>query len=152
MVASMESGGLGRAVSALRGERGFSIKGLAASAGVSSRCVMSIERGERLPTLDELDKLAGALDTRLSALMVQAEQHWPDMNLLFGRRLRELRIERGVSQERLGLAAGIHRTAVGKLEQGTSDPRLSTILRLARGLNLPPEAFVKELAGTGGEA
>jgi transcriptional regulator with XRE-family HTH domain len=152
MAIGMEPGGLGRAVSSLRGERGFSIKDLAVSAGVSSRCVTSIERVERTPTLDELDKLAGALDIRVSALVVQAEQHWPDTKLLFGRRLRELRTKRGISQERLALAAGIHRTAVSKLELGTSDPRLSTILRLARGLNLPPEAFVKELAGTGGEA
>lgn len=152
MALGMESDGLGRAVNALRGEQGFSIKDLAASAGVSSRCVTSIERGERTPTLDELDKLAGALDIRVSALVVQAEQHWPDTNLLFGRRLRELRTKRRVSQERLALAAGVHRTAVSKLEQGTTDPRLSTILRLARGLNLPPEAFIKALAGTGGEA
>jgi transcriptional regulator with XRE-family HTH domain len=151
MAGGMEPDGLGRAVQSLRGERGFSIEDLARSARVSSRCVASIERGERIPRLDELEKLAGALGIRVSALVVQVEQQWPNTNLMFARRLRELRTECGVSQERLALVAGIHRTAVSKLERGTSDPRLSTILRLAYGLHLPAEAFVKELAGTGGE-
>jgi transcriptional regulator with XRE-family HTH domain len=69
----------------------------------------------------------------------------------FGLRLRELRAERRVSQERLARRTGINRVTIGKLEQGASDPRLSTILRLADGLDMPPEALVRGLSENWGE-
>jgi XRE family transcriptional regulator, regulator of sulfur utilization len=73
------------------------------------------------------------------------------VSFAFGRRLRELRTERGVSQDNLARATGLHRTTVGYFEQGRREPRLGTILRLARSMDLPPEAFVVGLDTTGRE-
>jgi transcriptional regulator with XRE-family HTH domain len=49
-------------------------------------------------------------------------------SIAFGQRLRELRAERGVSQDTLALATGIHPTAIGRFERGDREPRLTSIL------------------------
>lgn len=54
----------------------------------------------------------------------------------FARNLRKLRLQAGLSQEALGAACGLHRTEISLLERSTRDPRLSTLVRLARGLGL----------------
>jgi transcriptional regulator with XRE-family HTH domain len=54
----------------------------------------------------------------------------------FGRGLRAKRRWAGYSQEGLAKAAGLHRSYVGYLENGRSEPRLGTVLRLADALGL----------------
>jgi transcriptional regulator with XRE-family HTH domain len=59
-----------------------------------------------------------------------------------------LRIERkaqALSQERLALRARIHRTEVSLLERGHRDPRLSTIVRLARALDVPARCLLEDV-------
>lgn len=56
----------------------------------------------------------------------------------FGRRLRELRSRLGLSQDALAEATDIHPTAIGRMERGAREPRLTTILRLAHGLDVNP--------------
>lgn len=60
----------------------------------------------------------------------------------FGRRLRELRAEHGVSQDILARRTDIHPTAIGRFERGAREPRLTSILRLARGLGVSPGELV----------
>ena len=57
-------------------------------------------------------------------------------SIAFGQRMRELRQERGMSQDDLAHACDIHPTAIGRIERGAREPRLTTILRLARGLGV----------------
>ena len=59
----------------------------------------------------------------------------------FAIRVRELRNERGVSQEKLAEQAGIHRTYLGGIELGLRNPSLRNIARIARALEVP----IKEL-------
>ncbi len=63
----------------------------------------------------------------------------------FGLRLRQVRTERGLSQEELAYRTNLHTTAVGRFERGVREPRLTTILRLARGLGVPPGALLDDL-------
>lgn len=56
----------------------------------------------------------------------------------FGRNVRSQRERRGLSQEELGHAAGLHPTEISRLERGVREPRLSTVVRLARALGLRP--------------
>lgn len=54
----------------------------------------------------------------------------------FGRVLRELRLEAGLTQEELGFEADLRRTYVSILELGRQQPSLTTILKLAGALRL----------------
>jgi transcriptional regulator with XRE-family HTH domain len=65
----------------------------------------------------------------------------------FGRRIRELRGERHMSQDALARRTDVHPTAIGRLERGDREPRLTTILRIARGLDVQPGALLDELLG-----
>jgi transcriptional regulator with XRE-family HTH domain len=55
----------------------------------------------------------------------------------FGRVLRQLRQEAGLTQEALGFEADLRRTYVSILELGQQQPSLGTILKLAKALNQP---------------
>lgn len=65
-----------------------------------------------------------------------------DAGVAFGRILRRLRIEAGLTQENLGFEAGLRRTYVSILELGQQQPTLTTILKLAKALNLPARELV----------
>ena len=54
----------------------------------------------------------------------------------FGRTVRALRAKAGYSQESFADAIHVHRTSMGTLERGDGNPRLETILKIARGLGL----------------
>lgn len=55
----------------------------------------------------------------------------------FGRRVRALRTERGISQEDLAHRAGVHRTYVSDLERGNRNVGLDNIHALAEALGVP---------------
>jgi transcriptional regulator with XRE-family HTH domain len=63
----------------------------------------------------------------------------------FGANVRRVRTAKSprCSQERLSYATGLHRTEIGKIEQGAVEPRLTTLLILADGLSVT----VDELLG-----
>jgi transcriptional regulator with XRE-family HTH domain len=61
-----------------------------------------------------------------------------DAERSFGRRLRSLRIARGLSQEDLAHAAGLHRTHISLIERDQRSVRLETIERLAKALRIDP--------------
>lgn len=65
--------------------------------------------------------------------------------IAFGQRLRELRQERGWSQERLAEAAGLHWTYVGQIERGRRNVTLHNVLKLARGLGVDAGVLVAGL-------
>lgn len=61
----------------------------------------------------------------------------------FGRRLRELRLERDLSQEKLGELAGLDRTYVSSAEAGRRNVSLKTICKLAEALGIEAEELLK---------
>ncbi len=60
----------------------------------------------------------------------------------FAENLRAVRADVGMSQETLGAKAGLHRTEVSLLERAERDPRLATIVKLARGLSVPVSELI----------
>src|SRR5260370_40188265 len=63
----------------------------------------------------------------------------------FAKVLREVRKERGISQEELGFQSGYHRTYIGMLERGLMNPTLRTILSVASALGLPAGDLVQRV-------
>ena len=62
---------LGAQIRDLRGERGLTLEGLAAAAGVSRAMLSRIERGESSPTAQLLNKVCDGLGITLSALFAE---------------------------------------------------------------------------------
>jgi transcriptional regulator with XRE-family HTH domain len=60
----------------------------------------------------------------------------------FGKVLRQLRLQAGLTQEELGFEADLRRTYVSILELGQQQPSLTTILKLANALKVTGSAFV----------
>ncbi len=65
---------------------------------------------------------------------------------LFAQNVRRHRERTGMSQQALAFACRLHRTEISLLERGVREPRLSTIVRLARALDVPPSALLEEIS------
>jgi transcriptional regulator with XRE-family HTH domain len=57
---------------------------------------------------------------------------------MFGKRIRELRLKAGLSQEALADLAGVHRNYLGETERGLRNISLRNILKLAAALQIKP--------------
>jgi predicted transcriptional regulator len=66
--------------------------------------------------------------------------------------LREWRHKRGLSVRKLGERAGVHFVSVARLEVGTYDPRLSTLRKLAKALNITVCELIGEAPKKGGRS
>jgi transcriptional regulator with XRE-family HTH domain len=63
----------------------------------------------------------------------------------FGRVLREVRLDRGLSQEEFGFRSGYHRTYISFLERGKKSPSLGTIMDLAQTLRVPAWELIRRV-------
>lgn len=61
----------------------------------------------------------------------------------FGRAVRAVRVERGLSQEALAAHSGLHRTYIGGIERGERNLSYANILRLAQALEVPASELVQ---------
>jgi transcriptional regulator with XRE-family HTH domain len=64
---------------------------------------------------------------------------------VFGQRVRQRRVELGLSQEAAAARCGIHWTQLGKVERGQRSLRLETIVKIAAGLDIDPGDLVTGL-------
>lgn len=64
-----------------------------------------------------------------------------EANVLFGRRLAALRVEKGLSQEELAAACDLNRTYIGTIERAEKSATVNTIVKLAQGLGISPKEF-----------
>jgi transcriptional regulator with XRE-family HTH domain len=71
-----------------------------------------------------------------------------ETNKLLGLRLREVRRSKKLSQHKLWLMSGIFTSQIGKIERGVANPTISTVVSLAKALQVsldvlvPPEAYL----------
>jgi len=68
----------------------------------------------------------------------------------FGANLAYERRRRCLSMSELARIAGTHASEISRLERGLRDPRLSTIVRLARALEVPASALLERVGALPG--
>lgn len=73
--------------------------------------------------------------------MLRAPTDVPEHRGSFGARVRELRLERGLSQEALMARTGLHRTYIGSVERGERNLSLDAIHAFAEGLGVDVAAL-----------
>ncbi len=66
----------------------------------------------------------------------------------FALNLRRARLARGLTQEGLAEACALHRTHISLLEQAKRDPKLTTIVKLADGLDTTPSTLMRGVGST----
>jgi transcriptional regulator with XRE-family HTH domain len=64
----------------------------------------------------------------------------------FGERLRNLRKQRGLSQEEFAELTHLHRTYIGGIERGERNVALVNIFQLARALEITPSQLLDGLS------
>lgn len=64
---------------------------------------------------------------------------------IFGEVLREVRLERGLSQEELALASDLHRTYISQLERGENSPTLRAFEQVADALEMRASDLLRRI-------
>lgn len=82
---------------------------------------------------------------RLATMPAVESSSLNETTRVFGERVRERRLELGLSQEAAAVRCGIHWTQLGKVERGQRSLRLETILKIAAGLEVEPGKLVNGL-------
>jgi transcriptional regulator with XRE-family HTH domain len=72
-----------------------------------------------------------------------------DLVPVVGRNLRRLRVQRGLSLERLSKASGVSRAMLGQIELGQSAPTINVLWKIARALDLPFSTLISTTGGAG---
>jgi transcriptional regulator with XRE-family HTH domain len=63
----------------------------------------------------------------------------------FGHVIRQIRTEKGFSQEKLSFESGLDRSYISQLECGLRQPSLVTIFQLAKALQIPPAHIIESV-------
>jgi transcriptional regulator with XRE-family HTH domain len=63
----------------------------------------------------------------------------------FAANVRARRIAAGLSQEQLSRLTDLHPTEISRLERAVREPRLSTIVRVARALDITPAELLERV-------
>jgi transcriptional regulator with XRE-family HTH domain len=69
-----------------------------------------------------------------------------------GRRIRELRLKQGYSQEGFADHCGVHRTFMGTIERGESNLSFSNLVKVADGLGITLSQLLSGLEKRAGQA
>ena len=65
----------------------------------------------------------------------------------FSTHLTWLRERAGITMYRLAFLSGISKEGIGQLEKGRSEPKLSTLVKLAEGLGIPTWEMLPDWPG-----
>lgn len=113
-----------------RARKGISQAELASRAGITQGYLSDLENGNQNPSLDVLIRLANVLDCKLDDLVMNEDE-----DAVGNVKLREIRVEKQLTQKRLADISGVAREVINRIENGKSNPDTMTLIRLAKALD-----------------
>ena len=63
-----------------------------------------------------------------------------------GQRIQKYRLQKNLTQDQVAEATGISQKHLSRIEQGYHNPRFDIIIQIAKALNVPVDAFAKDLS------
>ena len=66
----------------------------------------------------------------------------PDIQKKSGDKLREIRKQKSLSQEKLAFKCGLHRTYISDIERGSRNVSLKNIEKIAKALGISPKSLL----------
>lgn len=133
---------IGTKIRALRKERGFTLSKLAGKINVSTAFLSNVERGLKKPSVNTLKLISQVLNTSVSYLLEAPTQN------AAGNKLKFLRETRGISIEDLSEICEMTPETISGFEEGTTQPDLASLERLAMGLNYSIRYFLENSGST----
>jgi HTH-type transcriptional regulator, competence development regulator len=64
---------------------------------------------------------------------------------VFAQNVANARKAQHLTQEQVSDRSGVHVTEVSRIERGLRDPRITTLIRLARALSVPPARLLDDV-------
>lgn len=132
----------------IRNARGLSQQELADLAGVSIVSVNVVERAKRGVSLSTLEKIAHALDNKLSAMIeygfkLSMKADFSGRDLL-GNNVKLLREAAGLTQAELAVQAGLSLSTIASIEAARKSAGIDVMQRISVALNVPIAELVRE--------
>lgn len=137
-------GDVGPRIRAARGRQGKSRNELAAVAGIKSRTLARIERGDQTPRVESLRAIAAALEVTLESLAANwtdDERRRRDNSDHLGPGLRQARLKAGVTLANAAAAVGVSPTTLSRFERMQTD----SLLISTDGVTFQSEALAHAL-------
>ena len=143
---------LAERIKVARMKKGMSKNSLASLLNVAVPSIVSWEAGRTTPNIDMVIKLANALSTPIEFLL-EGEMNDKNFKLptreelvansaKFAKRLKEVRLEHGLTQDQLAKAIKSSNIVVYKWEKGMSLPMQDSLLNLLKFFNLSFDEFL----------
>ncbi|MGQ9823671.1 MAG: helix-turn-helix domain-containing protein [Desulfotomaculales bacterium] len=131
----------GKQLCELRESRGLTIHELSEISGVPPEIIKRVEAGEMALSGLEAKKLSEALNYPLEPQIVEVIP--PDIDSL-GKRIRKLRLQRGLSVTELARQAGVSPGLISQVERGYTIPLLDTLEAIAGILGVSLSFFLSK--------
>jgi DNA-binding XRE family transcriptional regulator len=96
--------------------------------------------------VDEYNKACYNCPETGSILQSQDVLTMKHVQILIGKKVRELRMEAGLSQEIFADKAGIHRSFMGEIERGEVDISLSMLMKVSQALGVKISKLIQGIA------
>jgi HTH-type transcriptional regulator, competence development regulator len=145
----------GENIRGARRQAGLTQIDLSVRATLDRAAISFLERAERAPDLSTIVRIAAAVHVKPSALLdgigsgvsaARGPRRLPQGDTpaaRFGINLQWARRRCGLSQEALANNASVDRAAISVFERGRRNPKLRTVLRLARALDVSPGVLLR---------
>ncbi len=128
---SISTRGLGDRIRALREEKGLTLEGMGQLLELSFTYLSEIERGERVPSLQALQKISKFFNLPISLLLGTSSKLFTT-----GKKIKITREAKGSTQKQLANMAGVSPGLIAQLEAGKVQPSLKTIENIAEALGV----------------